>query len=329
MKFKALALTCVLSTTHAFAGFFVENDKVMAEVQTYTKGDKNIVLIDMIHVAPKSFYSDVNKKIASFKNTNPVILEEGVKHCQNAGDVMYLPLPGADFNTLAELYHNKNKFDAGSAEAMLALAGFGKAQCQRGSTNARPSVIDRFSSRFSLYGLIAGLGMVRSQGSVNVYPKGVTLASGDIASASFKNPITKALAGSVVECMLSLKAEGGCKAFKTWSETEEGKELTEEVVMELRNDVLLAATFKAIGVDSSYGQEYAFNAGSIPQSKTVILPWGAAHMPGGLTDAIEQMGFTKTETSGIAYTTCTRVKRNSILGLILGEDEAVKAGCNL
>lgn len=330
MKFMTFVTCSLLTTASAFADFYVKDGKVMAEVRHYTKGDKTIVLMDMIHVAPKSFYKDVNKRLKTLqRSSNPVVLQEGVRHCEVAGDVTYIPGPSADFAALTKLYNSRVEFDVASAEAALAAAGFGKRSCSQGSSNAQPGFIDRFSSRFSMYGLIAGIGFVRSQGSVKVYPKGMKLESGDIATARFESPISKALAGSVVECMLSLKAEGGCVPFKAWSTTVEGKKLTDEVIMERRNDVLLAATFNALGIQSRYGDDYNFQASASTNNNTVILPWGAAHMPGGLVKAIEEMGFKKVVDSGIQYTDCARVRRNILLNQILADDANVKAGCNL
>ena len=329
MKLKALIASSLLLSSTAFADFYVQNGDVMAEVQTYIKGEKKIVLIDMIHVAPKSFYKDVNRLLKSYKDSNPLILEEGVKHCESAGDVSYLPGPTANFEILTQLYKRRNEFDVASAEASLTLAGFYKRKCQGGSSNEAPGIIDRFASRFSMYGLIAGIGFVRSQGSIKVYPNGMKVESGDIASARFENPITKALAGSVVECMLSLRAEGGCVPFKKWAQTEDGKKLSDELILDLRNDVLLGATFSSLGLTSSFGQGYDFPVGDGSAHNTVLLPWGAAHMPGGLLKAIESQGFVKAAKSGIKYTDCARVKRNILLGSLLGEDAAVKAGCNL
>lgn len=301
----------------------------MAEVQTYTKGDKNIVLIDMVHVAPKSFYKDVKKVLKSYKDTSSIILEEGVQLCSVAGDIAYLPGENADFNALAKLYENRNDFDTASAESALRKAGFIKIKCLKGSSNSRPGIIDRFSSRFSLYGLIAGLGFVRSQGSLSVYPRGMEIESGDISSSRFESPITNALAGSVVQCMLAVGAEGGCVPFKTWSSTPKGEKLVEDIIMDQRNEVLLGATFTSLGISTEHGSEYNFQANNGATYNTVILPWGAAHMGGGLNKAIEAKGFMKSAKGGIKYTDCARVKRNLLLRAILSEDEAVKKGCKL
>lgn len=329
MKLKALVACSLFASASAFANFYVKDGKVMAEVQTYSKGDKKIVLIDMIHVAPKSFYKDVNKLMKTYKSTNPVILQEGVSHCAQKGDTAILPGPDANFGMLAKLYRARATFDTASAEGALAAAGFVKKVCTADASHSQPGIIDRFASRFSMYGLIAGLGFVRSQGSLKVYPNGVKLESGDIASARFESPISKALAGSVVECMLSLRAEGGCVPFKAWANTAEGKELTDELILARRNDVLLGATFASLGVPSNFGSDYDFPVGSGATHNTVLLPWGAAHMPGGLLKSIEDMGFVKAAKSGIEYTDCARVKRNILLGQILGDDAAVKEGCGL
>jgi len=185
MSFKVFLLCSLFVSAPTYASFYVENGNVMSEVQTYTKGNKSIVLIDMIHVAPKSFFKGVNHLIRSYESSNPLILQEGVGHCAEKGDIVYLPGKNADFSLLAKLYKNRFELDNELAYQALKDAGFEGRVCTQDSTIQRPGIIDRFRSRFSLYGILAGLGFVRSQGTVKVYPNGVDLESGDIASGRF------------------------------------------------------------------------------------------------------------------------------------------------
>lgn len=328
MKINKLLLLPLFIVFNTQAAFFVENGQIKAEVQTYSKNNQKIVLIDMVHVGPKSYYKGVSAAMREFENSNAIILEEGVRHCDKKGDVLMLPGEKANFKVLEELYEQRLVMNPESAREELIAAGFEEKKCQNDSVIKEPGFLERFSSRFSLYGLIAGVAFLRSQGTIaNLYPDNIQLASGDIASAKFINVVEKAAAGSIVQCLLALQAKGGCIQFKEWAKTEVSKKIQDDVIINRRNDVLLGITFNTLSIPSSFGTNYDFNMNS-KKFDTVILPWGAAHMPGGLLEAIEKMGFVKSKKEGVVYTSCERFKRNPILYAILSEDESIKTACN-
>ena len=327
MKKNALIALSLAFTINAQAAFFVEDGQIKAEVQTYSRNNQKIVLIDMVHVGPKSYYKAVSSVMKQFENSNALILQEGVRHCENKGDIIMLPGEKADFQILEQLYEQRLVINPEAAREELLAAGFVEKKCLQDSTLEEPGFIERLSSRFSLYGLIAGVAFLRSQGTISdLYPDKIKLASGDIASARFTNVVEKAAAGSIVHCLLSLKAKGGCIQFREWSKSETAKKIQEDIIIDRRNDVLLGITFNSLNITSEYGSGYRLS-NTQNSFDTVILPWGAAHMPGGLLEAIEKMGFVKSKKEGVVYTSCKRFNKNIILNAILSQQGTIKADC--
>jgi hypothetical protein len=325
-KYAVLASLLSLSLS-AYAEFFVEQGQIKAEVQTYTKEDKKIVLIDMVHVGPKSFYKAVSSTMKRYEKSNAVILQEGVRHCQNTGDVYMLPGETANFKVLEELYEQRFISHPDSAREELLAAGFMEKKCQYDEVIRRPDFLERLSGRFSLYGVVAGVGLLRSQGTIaNLYPKSIKLSSGDIATAKFTSVVEKAAAGSIVQCLLTLKAKGGCVPFKEWSKTDAAKAIQDEIILNRRNDILLGITFNTLNLTSDFGLNYSLPK-NLNQVDTIILPWGAAHMPSGLIEAIENMGFIKAKKEGVVYTSCERFKKNIIINAILNNQGTIKSDC--
>jgi hypothetical protein len=324
-KILPLALS-LISVCHA--AFHVANQNVMSEVQTYVKGDKKIVLIDMVHIGPRKFYKNVNTKLSEYKNDNAIVLQEGVSQCHKSGDLLYLPKETTKFKAFEKAFKNRSLIPQEEAVKLLASMDFQSSKCSDKVSDEQPKFLDRFLSRFSLYGIIAGVGLMRSQGTMKVYPRGVQLENGDVASSGFHHPFMNALSGSIVECMLNVAREKNCIAFKEWSKTDSGKKLIDEFILDTRNDVLLAKSLNALNEEVPNLTDSYDVSGNDKKTKTVILPWGADHMPKGLLKSIEQAGFKKVEgQKGIVYTSCKRMRRNIVLNLIFMDNENVRENC--
>ncbi len=316
-----------IPSLYSFAAFYVSNHKIMSEVQTYSKGSKKIVLIDMIHIGPRKFYKNVRKKLKEFKKDRAVVLQEGVHVCHKKGDELYVPTKSADFNKLEELYLSRNTLDQKLANKKLESSGFQRVICIRDSSD-KSNILDRFLSRFSFYGLMAGVGLVRSQGSMKIYPKNIALENGDIASSSFIHPIMKALSGSIVECMLKLETEDNCIAFKLWLATDNGKKIVDDFIINTRNNILVEKALLVLGEKTPSKENYNFLMKNIDQD-VVILPWGADHMSEELAQTLVDAGFQKEGTTkqGVVYSSCNKLQSNLILRLIFAGNKEIKNKC--
>lgn len=312
-----------------FSAFYVSNDKVMSEVQTYVKGQKKIVLIDMVHIGPKSFYRGVKSTLKKYRKENSIILQEGVRHCDKKGDEIIIPTAKANFEELERLFTIRESLSTSDALKKLKEAGFQRGICSYDASDKAPNFLSRLMSRFSFYGLFAGIGLIRSQSSLRVYPNGSNLKSGDIATGSFKHPVMKALAGSVIECMLNVRSEENCQAFKLWQGTEGGHKLIDMLILNIRNTTLAAKTLAALGEKRTLEDHYNLNINEESDYDVAILPWGADHMSQGLLASFEVAGFKKesSEKKGITYTSCKRLNRNLVLRLILSSEKKVKKDC--
>lgn len=210
----------------------LERDGLSLEERRFQKGDQEIRLIGMMHIARSDFYDQIAKTLPA--NQNAVVLVEGV----------------TDRNSVLA-----GKIDYSRVADLVGIASQGESSFNRKA--------------------VEGLKLAAAKETAEAEPPPLEYRSGDIDASEFKPATVRCIKAAQV-ILRSASLREFLENYKdTQSVLETDGDAAFKDILEHRNEHLVGEIRKALR-----------------DHRTIIVPWGAQHMP-GLQQEIERWGFTE------------------------------------
>lgn len=304
------------------------DEHLISRARIYNLNSKKIVLIGMTHIAPGKFYLSVSEKMKSFENGNKtIIMQEGIHRCAEKSDY-YLTL-GNIFNSLKtkEIYL-KASGNSPVDEADLSSAGFTRTECRlknHAYAGGLVGVLGFILSPFTPYGKMAIHSRMRSQtGFARLYPKDSYVELGDaaISAMHLQDQMILAVMSSCFSELLNSEKDSAnekCNEAVHWMKSLPDGAFA-EALLKTRNVVAVGKALQHLGLPlpEEYKAKYAFSKESLWPRKTVVLPWGGAHLQ-EMASMLEAQGFRFESSFDIPVASCKKVNRTKVLKNVFGE----------
>lgn len=304
------------------------DEHLISRGRIYNLNSKKVVLIGMTHIAPVKFYLGVSEKIKSLDNGYKTItMQEGIHRCAEKTD-SYLTL-GNTFNLIkAEELYQKASPSQMVDQVALNSAGFVRTECKQKNqaySGALAGTVGFITSPFTTYGKMAIRSGMRSQtGFARLYPKDSYVELGDaaISAMNLQDQMILAIISSCLSVLINSEKDSGnekCSEAVHWM-----KNLPDgayaEALLNTRNIVAVGKALLQLGlpVPKEYKAKYTFSKESLLQRKTVILPWGGAHLQ-EIATMLESQGFHLESSFDIPVASCRRVNRTKVLKKVFGD----------